>query len=80
MAQCAVDVAQDRLDLARSLGVPETYNAAQTGRDELVEMLGASEMGGAKLELEDANTLIMSARVKAHWFDDDEAVAPAEKE
>jgi transcription termination/antitermination protein NusA len=48
--------------------------------DELVEVLGASEMGGAKLEIEDANALIMSARAKAHWFDDEEAVAPAEKE
>jgi threonine dehydrogenase-like Zn-dependent dehydrogenase len=35
----AVDVAQDRLDLARSLGVPETYNAAQVERDELVQTL-----------------------------------------
>lgn len=36
----AVDVVQRRLDLARSLGVPETYNAATTGRAELVETLG----------------------------------------
>ena len=32
-----------------------------------------------KLEPDDANTLIMAARVKAHWFDEEEAV-PAEKE
>lgn len=35
----AVDVAQRRLDLARSLGVPETYNAAEVERAELVETL-----------------------------------------
>jgi threonine dehydrogenase-like Zn-dependent dehydrogenase len=35
----AVDVVQDRLDLARSLGVLETYNAAQVERTELVETL-----------------------------------------
>jgi threonine dehydrogenase-like Zn-dependent dehydrogenase len=35
----AVDVVQGRLDLARSLGVPETYNAAQMERNELVETL-----------------------------------------
>jgi threonine dehydrogenase-like Zn-dependent dehydrogenase len=35
----AVDVAQDRLDLARSLGVPETFNAARIERDELVQTL-----------------------------------------
>ena len=36
----AVDVAQDRLDLARQLGVPEAHNAAQVPQDELVEALG----------------------------------------
>jgi threonine dehydrogenase-like Zn-dependent dehydrogenase len=35
----AVDVVQDRLDLARRLGVPETVNAAQIKRDELVQTL-----------------------------------------
>jgi threonine dehydrogenase-like Zn-dependent dehydrogenase len=35
----AVDVVQDRLDLARRLGVPETYNAAQIERSELVQTL-----------------------------------------
>jgi propanol-preferring alcohol dehydrogenase len=39
----AVDVAQDRLDLARQLGVPETYNAAQVERDELIETLHGRE-------------------------------------
>jgi N utilization substance protein A len=61
-------------------GIKTLDDFAGLAGDELVEMLGASEMGGTKLELEDANTLIMSARVKAHWFDDDEAVVPAEKE
>ena len=37
----AVDVAQDRLDLAGRLGVPETFNAAQVPQDELVATLGA---------------------------------------
>jgi threonine dehydrogenase-like Zn-dependent dehydrogenase len=36
----AVDVAQDRLDLARRLGVPEVHDAARMPRDELVESLG----------------------------------------
>jgi threonine dehydrogenase-like Zn-dependent dehydrogenase len=35
----AVDVIQSRLDLARRMGVPETFNASQVARDELVEML-----------------------------------------
>ena len=61
-------------------GIKTLDDFAGLAGDELVEMLAASEMGGAKLELEDANALIMSARVKAHWFDDEEAAAPAEKE
>ena len=36
-------------------------------------MLSASEKGGAKLELEDANALIMKAR--AHWFEDGDGAA-----
>jgi threonine dehydrogenase-like Zn-dependent dehydrogenase len=39
----AVDIVQSRLDLARSLGVPETYNAAQVERAELVQMLRQRE-------------------------------------
>lgn len=35
----AVDVVQDRLDLAQQLGVPETYNAAQVERGELIQTL-----------------------------------------
>src|SRR6266446_6253756 len=36
--------------------------------DELVEMLTASDKGGVKLELDDANALIMTAR--AGWFEE----------
>jgi transcription termination/antitermination protein NusA len=49
--------------------------------DELLEMLGSSEKGGAKLELDDANAMIMAAR--AHWFADEAAdadKAPAAQE
>jgi hypothetical protein len=42
-------------------------------------MLAASDKSGVQLELDDANTLIMAARVRAHWFDDAEA-SPAEPE
>src|SRR4029078_8456177 len=41
--------------------------------DELVEMLTASDRGGAKLELDDANALIMAAR--ASWFEPGDAGA-----
>ena len=47
--------------------------------DELLEMLAASDKGGAKLELDEANALIMAARAGAHWFDEPEP-ASAEKE
>src|SRR6266700_574573 len=49
--------------------------------DELVEMLAASDKGGVKLELDDANALIMTAR--AGWFEEGETGAAenaAEKE
>ena len=58
-------------------GVKTLDDFAGLAGDELVEMLAASEKGGAKLELEDANALIMAAR--AHWFEDVPATA-AEKE
>jgi len=60
-------------------GIKTLEDFAGLAGDELVEMLTASEMGGAKLELEDANALIMTARVKAGWFEAEEAPA-AEKE
>ncbi len=43
--------------------------------DELMEMLAASNKGGAKLELDEANAMIMAAR--AHWFEDEPQAAPA---
>jgi transcription termination/antitermination protein NusA len=43
--------------------------------DELLEMLATSDKGGVKLELDDANALIMTAR--AHWFDEADAGAAA---
>src|SRR5436190_633832 len=45
--------------------------------DELLEMLAASDKGGAKLELDEANAMIMAAR--AHWFEDEAAAAPAKE-
>ena len=33
-------------------------------------MLGGSDKGGATLEPDDANALIMAARERAHWFDE----------
>ncbi len=47
---------------------------ADLAGDELVELLAASDKGGVKLELEDANVLIMQAR--AHWFEDEAKAAP----
>jgi len=60
-------------------GVKTLDDFAGLAGDELVEMLAASAMGGAKLESDDANELIMAARVKAGWFEE-EAAAPAPKE
>jgi N utilization substance protein A len=41
--------------------------------DELVELLDASDKGGVKLDLEEANALIMQAR--AHWYEDEDKPA-----
>ena len=47
--------------------------------DELLELLTKSDKGGATLDLEEANALIMRAR--AHWFaDEDAAPAPSKAE
>ena len=47
--------------------------------DELLELLTESDKGGATLDLEEANALIMRAR--AHWFaDEDAAPAPSKAE
>ena len=45
--------------------------------DELLELLAASDKGGAALDPEAANALIMRAR--AHWFDDQPAAAAARR-
>ena len=57
-------------------GIKTLDDFAGLAGDELVEMLTASDKGGAKLELDDANAMIMAAR--AHWFDEDAGAAPAE--
>ena len=57
-------------------GIKTLDDFAGLAGDELLEMLAASDKGGAKLELDDANALIMAAREGAHWFDEAEA-APA---
>src|SRR6201981_2231126 len=41
--------------------------------DELVELLDASDKGGVKLDLDEANALIMQAR--AHWYEDEDKSA-----
>jgi len=57
-------------------GIKTLDDFAGLAGDELVEMLAASDKGGAKLELDEANAMIMAAR--AHWFDEDAGAAPAE--
>src|SRR5438552_7613398 len=56
-------------------GIKTLDDYADLAGDELLEMLSASDKGGAKLELEEANALIMKAR--AHWFEGDEAASTA---
>jgi transcription termination/antitermination protein NusA len=58
-------------------GIKTLDDFADLAGDELVEMLAASDKGGARLELDDANAMIMAAR--AHWFEEADA-APAEQE
>jgi transcription termination/antitermination protein NusA len=60
-------------------GIKTLDDFAGLAGDELLEMLAASDKGGAKLELDEANALIMAARTQAHWFDEPEP-ASAEKE
>jgi N utilization substance protein A len=48
-------------------GIKTLDDFAGLAGDELVEMLAASDKGGVKLELDDANALIMAAR--AHWYE-----------
>src|SRR3954465_2337232 len=61
-------------------GIKTLDDFAGLAGDELVEMLGGSDKGGAVLELDDANALIMEARERAHCFDEAEAGEPAAKE
>ncbi len=56
-------------------GIKTLDDFAGLAGDELVEMLEASHRGGAKLELDEANALIMAAR--AHWFAEGEPAAGA---
>jgi transcription termination/antitermination protein NusA len=56
-------------------GIKTLDDFAGLAGDELVEMLAGSDRGGAKLELDEANTLIMAAR--AHWFAEGEPAAGA---
>jgi N utilization substance protein A len=49
-------------------GIKTLDDFAGLAGDELVEMLGEWDKGGAALELDEANALIMAAR--AHWFDE----------
>src|SRR3977135_2212190 len=53
-------------------GIKTLDDFAGLAGDELLEMLSASDKGGAKLELAAANALIMAARAGAHWFDEPE--------
>jgi transcription termination/antitermination protein NusA len=50
-------------------GIKTLDDFAGLAGDELVEMLAAADRGGAKLELDEANTMIMAARESAHWFE-----------
>ncbi len=50
-------------------GVKTLDDFADLAGDELMELLAASDKGGATLDLETANALIMRAR--AHWFEDE---------
>jgi len=57
-------------------GIKTLDDFAGLAGDELLEMLAASDKGSAKLELDEANAMIMAGR--AHWFEDEAAAAPAE--
>ncbi len=61
-------------------GIKTLDDFAGLAGDELIEMLAASDKGGVKLDLDDANALVMAAR--AHWFEHEDAdpAQPAQKE
>jgi transcription termination/antitermination protein NusA len=56
-------------------GIKTLDDFAGLAGDELVELLGGSDKGGAALEPDEANALIMDARERAHWFDDEAGAA-----
>jgi len=56
-------------------GIKTLDDFAGLAGDELIEMLAASDKGGAQLELDEANAMIMAAR--AHWFDGEDQQAEA---
>ena len=56
-------------------GIKTLDDFAGLAGDELVELLDGSDKGGAKLDLEEANALIMQAR--AHWFEDEAGAGEA---
>jgi len=56
-------------------GIKTLDDFADLAGDELVELLEGSDKGGAKLDLDVANELIMQAR--AHWYEDEGAPAKA---
>src|SRR5438477_3257108 len=57
-------------------GIKTLDDFADLAGDELVELLDKSDKGGAKLDLDVANELIMRAR--AHWFTDEAAASAQE--
>jgi N utilization substance protein A len=56
-------------------GIKTLDDFADLAGDELVELLEKSDKGGAKLDLDVANALIMRAR--AHWYEDEATPANA---
>ena len=60
-------------------GVKTLEDFADLAGDELLEILAASDKGGATLDVDEANALIMAAREQLGWFAAEET-APAEKE
>ena len=59
-------------------GIKSLDDFADLAGDELVEVLAGTDRGGAALELDEANALIMKVREQLGWFADEPA--PAEKE
>jgi N utilization substance protein A len=60
-------------------GVKTLDDFADLAGDELLEILAASDKGGAKIELDEANALIMTAREQLGWFADEETAPTAQE-